>query len=250
MFPLRQSIAKHPVEAGLREEWIGKKEARPLRPRHQSPWLPVSHVPRPVERWLYARLYPQKWRDSRPRIDWLIRGRQVAKELGCRVVYDPRLHWRESRYVRDYNDHGPAALVGGAGDPLDACAALLHELGHHLLLERNHDSKRKLPNEEVAWQIAHELAARHRLPLNPRIRRVALASYRYTELSTWVPGSKTRNRRRPEPRSWRLEESRRSAEISTGFGIQSIGKKGKRHAKRHVKRLTARAQRRKPIEAG
>jgi hypothetical protein len=60
-------------------------------------------------------------------------------------------------------------------------------------------------------------------------------------------GSKRRTRRRPLPKSWQLEESARTKLISVGFGFDSMGKKGRRHAKRFIKRATAKAERRKPI---
>jgi hypothetical protein len=149
-------------------------------------------------------------------------------------------------YIENYRDHGPAVLVGGYGDQLDVCTALLHELGHHLLVVRKQHSSRTIPGEMAAWGAAHELAAQNRLPFNPRVRRTALYTYRYAQHLATVAGSKKRNRRRPDPHSWRLERSKRSAAISTGYGLFSLGKKGKRQAKKFIKRSTIHSERRRP----
>ncbi len=217
-------------------------------PRRKSPWFPESRVPRPFEKWLYDLLHQVKWSDRRPRIPWLIVARQVAKENGCRIVFDTSRRWEESMYIFDYHHHGPAVLVGGAGEPVDVCSALLHELGHHLLSHRRQHSTRTLRGEIAAWQVAHELAGKYRLPLNAKIRRTALYTYRYAQQLEEVSGSKARTRVRPAPHSWQLEESRRSATISKGYGTFSTGKKGKLHAKRFIKRSTTRTERRRAAE--
>ena len=211
-------------------------------PRRKIPGL-KSRVPRPFDKWLTEAFLHPKWKDHRPPIPWLIVIRSIAKEHGCRIVYDTSRHWRESTYLRNFRDHGPAILVGGAGEPIDVCSALLHELGHHILTVRGQHSSQAIPREVAAWEIAHELAAKYRLPLNPSVRRTGLHSYRETDRQ--VPGSKARTRRHPAPHSWQLETSRRSAAISTGTGFFSMGKKGKRHAKKFIKKATVRAERRK-----
>jgi hypothetical protein len=190
-------------------------------------------------------LHGPKWRDRRPRIPWLITARQIGKEHACRIVFDTSRRWEESAYLPNYRDHGPAVLAGGAGEPIDVCTSLLHELGHHLIAIRQQASTHRLTSEAAAWKAAHQLAARYRLPLNPRVRRTALYSYRYGQILAEVAGSKARTRRRPSPPSWRLEQSRRSADLPTCREIEPIGKKGKRHTKRFIKRATARAERRK-----
>lgn len=214
-------------------------------PRRKSPWLPDSRVPRPFDKWLYELLVGSpKWRNHCPPIPWLLVARRIGDEQGCRIVFDTSRHWMESVYIYNYRKHGPAILVGAVGSPVDVCTALLHELGHHLLTVRGQHSSWTLRGEIQAWDIAHQLAAEHRLPLNSRVRRTALYSYRYALHLASVSGSKARTRKRPAPRSWRLEESRRSAAISTSSGFFSVGKKGKRQAKKFIKKSTVRAERR------
>ena len=224
------------------------EEKRPSLRRRKTTWMPPTHAPRPFELWISDLIHGVRWKDSRPRIEWLITARTVAKEHGCRVVYDLSRDWTESVYITNYNGHGPVVCVGAVGSPIDVCSAFLHELGHHLLRIQDQHPKRTLPGELAAWEKANELAALYRLPLNARIRRTALYTYRYAQELEAAAGSKSRNRRRPQPHSWRLEDSRRSAAISTGVGLYSIGNKGKRHAKKFIKSSTVRAERRKPVE--
>lgn len=215
------------------------------RPRRRNLWLPDSRVPRPFDKWLYEILKGPRWRNHRLPIPWLAVARGIGDEHGCRIVCDTSRHWMESVYVRCYRKRGPAVLLGAVGDPLDVCSALLHELGHHILVVRDQHSSRTLAGETAAWGVAHELAAKYRLPLNPKVRRTALYSYRYAQHLATVQGSKARTRRRPAPHSWRLETSKRSAAISTGPGLFSTGKKGKREAKKFIKKSTVRAERRR-----
>lgn len=215
------------------------------RPRRRLPGLPNTRVPRSYDKWIRELLYPSTWSDScGSDVPWLALGRQIADKHGCSLVYDTSRHWKESMYFPSSADHGPVVCVGGTGDHIDSCSAFLHELGHHMLYVRAQHSTRTLAAEEAAWRVAHELALEHRLPLNPGVRRTALYSYRYAQQLAASSGSRGRTRKRPAPRSWRLETSRRSANASTRYGIESIGKKGRRHTKRYIKRATARKERR------
>ncbi|MBD3334121.1 MAG: hypothetical protein GF355_01240 [Candidatus Eisenbacteria bacterium] len=175
----------------------------------------------------------------------MITCRRIAKEHGCRIVYDRRHHWRESGYYREFRKLGPTILIGGAGDPLDCCSVLLHELGHHILHSKNQHPGEVISGEQAAWRVAHRLAQEHRLAVRPDIRREGLSSYRHAQRLEATAGSKNRNPRRRLPRSWRLEGSQRSATVHAGWGHYCTGKKGKRHAKRIIKRATAKAERRK-----
>jgi hypothetical protein len=216
-------------------------------PRRKTDWAPRGRAPRPYDDWILSLIIPETWRNSRPDLAWLIFARKLAKEHGCRVVFDVARRWSESQYAPDYRGHGPAVLIGGVGEGHASCTAFLHELGHHVLRRRGQEPRGTIEREVAAWVIAQELAAQHRLPLDPRYRRLGLRSHRLAQEFAATNGSKARTRKPKKPGSWRLEESRRSAGISVGLGFHSQGKKGKRHAKRFVKDATSRAERRKPV---
>jgi hypothetical protein len=205
-------------------------------------------VPRPFERWVDALIREDIWKDDRTfRAEWLDVLRQTVLQHECRLTVDTARHWRESIYVRNYRRKGPIILAGVAGNPKYGCTAIVHELGHHVLERGKRHPRDMVGGEEAAWEIAGQLARNHRLPFVPHIKRQALYSYRLEALLWEAQGSKRRTRRRLTPKSWRLEDSRRSALISRGFGLYAVGKKGKRYAKRFIKRATAKAERRKPV---
>jgi hypothetical protein len=201
-------------------------------------------VPRWWHYWLNDLLHPVPWKNAGNPWDWLQKLRALAKSYDCRLIFDPRHHWKESRYCRNRDERSPTILAGGAGDRRFVCAAILHELGHHILVIRHQHPAEALKGELAAWDVAHSLAEEHHLPLLGRPRRIALRSYREGIESERTAGSKRKNRRRQQPRSWRLEDSRRSAQVSNGGGLYAMGKKGKRHAKRYLKKATTRAERR------
>jgi hypothetical protein len=207
---------------------------------------PAGRYPRPFLRWLTAILKQEPWIDSKDLDDRIQETRRVAVAHGCHVVTDQRRHWRESAYRFDYEGKGPTILAGSAGNPNYVCTAILHELGHHLLhVDRRHP-RNPIEGERAAWRIAGEIARKHRLPLVASIRRKALYSYRLAELLHESGGSKRRNRRRA-PKSWDMQRSQRSRAVSAAKGLDPMGKKGKRHAKRTIKRATSKAERRRPI---
>lgn len=179
--------------------------------------------------------------------EWLDILRQLAREHECRLIVDSARHWQESIYFLDYRKKGPTILAGAARNKKYGCTAILHELGHHILRSEKRHPRDVIEGEDAAWKIACQLARGHALPFFPDIKRGALFSYRLGALLLETTGSRRTTRRRPPPKSWRLEDSARSALISRGFGFYSMGKKGKRHAKRFIKHATAKAERRKPI---
>ena len=209
---------------------------------------PQGHILRPFEKWLFNLLDNDIWVDSRQGGAWLDTLRAVASDHGCRIICDRRRHWAESIYVLDYRKRGPTILAGGATLDKYCCTTILHELGHHILIRGKRHPSDRLAGEEEAWGIAQAVALEHRLPLEPHIKRQALYSYRYYELLERTSGSRRKNRHRSLPRSWRLELSRRSSQASTGSAHFSMGKRGRRHAKRFIKKSTVKAERRKPLD--
>jgi hypothetical protein len=219
---------------------------RGKKPRKRS-WLPGT-VPRPFEKWLDALIRQDIWKDDPTlRAEWLDVLRQLAREHECRLVVDSARHWQESVYAGNHRKKGPTILAGAARNKKYGCTAILHELGHHLLQSGKRHPRDAIKGEEAAWKIACQLAREHGLPFVPGIKRRALYSYRLGELLLETAGSKRATRRRSPPKSWQLEDSMRSTLISRGFGFYSMGKRGKRHAKRFIKHATAKAERRKPI---
>jgi hypothetical protein len=186
------------------------------------------------------------WVDSRRGGPWLTELHNIASSTDCKLICDQMHHWRESVYVSDYKKKGPTILAGGAANDLECSTAILHELGHHILCQQNRHPHALIDGEKAAWNIAQDIARQNRLPFDPRTKRTALYSYRYRQLSEFTAGSKRKNKIRPAPKSWLLEGSRRSSVASAGCGVYSLGKRGKRHAKREIKKATARAERRIP----
>ena len=205
-----------------------------------------SNVPRPLEKWITNLLWEKKWDNVDADIDWLKRLRRLAGESGCRIRFDPDWHWKESRYCPGRAD-GATILAGGAGNPKYGCTSILHELGHHILHAESRHPGDMLKAEKAAWEIALDMARKHRLPFVPHIKKQALHSYRLGIMLEASTGSKRRARRRAAPKSWQLEDSRRSRTISTGYGLYSLGKKGRRYAKKFIKKATARTERRKLV---
>ena len=211
--------------------------------RNKSKKPQPRRIPRPFEKWLSEIFAEDVWTGSTQSYPWLKTVRRIAKESGCRIILDTSRHWQESLYSPDYKKMGPTILAGGATNPNYSCTAILHELGHHILKRDKQHPRDMLRGEEAAWRIAQGIAQKHRLPLASNIRRQALYSYRYRLLLV-APGSKRVHRRRPLPKSWQLEGSRRSAAASVDQP-SSMGKRGKRHAKRDIKRATSKAERRR-----
>jgi hypothetical protein len=202
------------------------------------------HVPRPFERWFFSLFINlEDWNDVDVDIDWLKKLRKIADNSGCRIVFDKNKHWRESVYLNDEKGRGPTILAGGSGNKKYGCTAILHELGHHTLEKRHQHPKDIEKAETAAWKIATGIAKEHQLPFVPHIKRRALYSYRIRKM----PGSKRLIMKRPLPKSWKLELSRRSTLLSGGRGTLSLGKKGKRKTKKLIKKRTAKAERRKPV---
>jgi hypothetical protein len=216
-------------------------------PRAFAHVVPKSRVLRPFEKWLLNIFSSDIWVDSRQGGVWLTKLHEIASSHGCRLLCDQMYHWQESMYVPDYKKGGPTILAGGAANDTECSTAILHELGHHILLNQKRHPGEEIEGEEAAWHIAQELAQEFRLPLETKIKRTALYSYRYWRLLERTAGSKRKNRVRPEPRSWRLESSKRSSAASASCGLYSQGKRGKRHAKRYIKKTTVKAERRKPV---
>jgi len=186
-----------------------------------------------------------EWKDSPADFPWLITLRRVTEEHGCQIIFDISRHWQESIYFADYGKKGPTILGGGLTNPKYSCTAILHELGHHILKSGKRHPRDLLRGEEEAWKIAQRIALEHRLPFVSKIKRQGLYSYRYRLFYQDAPGSKQKYRRRPLPKSWQLENSKRTAEAGVTVGFSSMGKKGRRHAKRHIKRATSKAQRKR-----
>ena len=207
-------------------------------------------IPRPFEKWFLGLFVRDEWKDKAADFSWLITVRDIAKGHGCSIIFDTSRHWRESFYSKNYLGKGPFILGGGAGNNKYSCTAILHELGHHVLCSGNRHPKDPLRGEEEAWQVAQRIAQEYKLPLVSHIKRKGLYSYRYhLVILQDAPGSKRRWRKRPAPKSWQLEGSKRTAKSSVSGRLYSMGKKGKKHEKRYLKRATSKAERRrKPVD--
>jgi len=216
-------------------------------PKHSPSYLPKGRILRPFEKWLLNLFTTDIWVDSREGGPWLAKLREIASAHGCRLICDRMRHYRESIYLRDYKNGGPTILAGGASSDGECCTAILHELGHHILHVKHHHPGDPEEGEKAAWRVAQKIAREHRLPCDPKVKSSALYSYRYREILLRTAGSKRKTRQRPQPHSWVLENSRRSSAASANIGLFSTGKKGKRHAKRFIKKKTAKAERRRPL---
>jgi len=198
------------------------------------------------ERWKLDISNSKEWKDSPTDYVWLITLRQIAKDYGCQIIFDSMHHWKESVFSFDFSGEGPTILCGGGKRPSYSCTALLHEIGHLLLLSTNQHPGNILQGEEEAWKIAQNIAKEYRLPFVSHIKRQGLYSYRYRLIYQRSPGSKHKYRKRPLPHSWQLEGSRQTskASVSTNF---SFGKKGRMYAKRYIKRATSKAIRKQKL---
>ncbi len=221
------------------------KHLEPRKPRYRSP-RPRS-VPRPIEIWIRSLLIGDRWKNAVEDPKWVRDIRALVEGRGCRLILDLARHWREGVFCYNYRDKGPVVLAGGKGRPSHVVTVILHELGHFELWSRNRHPKVRVTGEEEAWKVAEKIAGKHRLPCVASIRKEGLYSYRLRERLAQYDGSRQKTRKRPKPHSWKLEDSKRSALASMGFGTYSSGKKGKRHQKRFLKKSTRRAERREPI---
>ena len=186
----------------------------------------------------------EDWQDTNVQTDWLIKFRALASEYGCKVVFDPRHHWKDSYCELN----GGQVFVGGYGDQRFSCTAALHELGHHILIYQHHSPRNLGEREKAAWAIAQEIALKHRLPLVSSTKRRTLFSYEYRRLLESQRGSKGQTKMKPPAKRVQLKKSKRGSMISTGAEIApAAGKKGKRFDKRFIKRATKRAERRQKI---
>lgn len=188
-------------------------------------------IPRPFEKWLTSLFLEKEWKDSLADFPWLETVRQIANEYGCQIIFDVSHHWRESFFAQNFRRKGPMILAGGAGSSKHSCTSILHELGHLILHSKKHHPKDVMRGGEEAWQIAQRLALEHRLPLVSSIRRQALYSYRYHLVYQHAPGSKRKHRRRPPPKSWQLEGSKRTSKACARGEFYSTGKKAERRQK-------------------
>ena len=204
-------------------------------------------IPRPFDKWLISILDPLDWTDTNDADapQWVRRFRVLAAEIGCRLIYDPKHHWRESLFCSAAADGKTYILIGGAGKDNYCCTAALHELGHAILHARRNHPSEDIPGEEEAWRIATQIAERERLPLVASIRRKGLYSYRRARLLKASAGSKHRTKRRPLPKTGKLARSRRSSSVSLPSDAFPIGKKGRRKTKRDIKRMAAKSERRR-----
>jgi hypothetical protein len=207
-----------------------------------------GRVPRPFLKWLLGIFKQEPWKDSKDLDERIQETRKVVDAHNCGIVTDAGRHWRESVYLypEDFETNDPMILVGSAGNPSYVCTVILHELGHHVLRSGRRHPRDVLAAEKAAWRVAGEIARKHRLPFVASIRRQALYSYRLAVLLDETRGSKRRNRRRL-PKSWKMSLSQRSRAVSAAKRFDPMGKKGKRHVKRTIKRATSKAERRRPI---
>lgn len=224
---------------------MNQKPIQLKKPRHQSD-RPRS-APRPIEKWFRALLEGERWEDAAPDPEWAGHIRLFVEARGCRLILDLARHWRESVFCYDYLKKGPAILAGAKGRSSYAVTTILHELGHFTLWSQNRHPRDTISGEEEAWKLAERFASDHRFACVASIRRAGLYSYRLREMLAEFDGSKRKTRQRPNPNSWKMEDSKKSAMIAKGFGTYSTGKKGKRHQKRFLKKSARRAERRRPI---
>jgi hypothetical protein len=209
-------------------------------------------APKPLEMWITSAFAPWHRHSACGHPEWLSVLQQIARDTGCEIVFDPAHHWRESRYCPGDDRRRPVILVGGAGNPKHCCTALLHELGHHLLLKAHHAPKGLLDTEEAAWRLAQDLALQYRLPILDKTRRESLYTHKYALLQQANIGSKRKRRRRPTPKSLELTNTKRSAAVPKAHDVDVLptfpaGKKGRKFAKKFLERTVAKAERRKNI---
>lgn len=223
---------------------MAKKETVPNPRRKKSPIGHGRRVPRPIEKWLAA-LLGGDWTDK-PGPEWVGEARKISKLYGCQFVYDSRRRWQESAYISSDESTGLATIfLGGAGATrLIGLSAFSHELSHHILLLRGQEPSDLIECEERTWEIANELADNHKLPICPKTRRNALYSYRHWQLLVESRGSKRQTRQQKPPKADRLLESKRGSGVSRPIANSPIGKKGKRMAKKSIKKATNKAERR------
>jgi hypothetical protein len=195
---------------------------------------------------LLAMLLPWAWEDSKGQDvpEWVRRLSSRAAKIGVRVVYDTHRSYRESLFCLSAADGKPYILCGGAGKETFCCTVLIHELAHAMLHNQRSHPSDKLRGEEAAWQLANRIAQEERLPLMSAARRRGLYSYRRASLLAAVAGSKNQAKASPIPKTSALIRSRRSKAAKVRRVPLPKGKKARRNTKRHVKRATAKAERR------
>ncbi len=232
-----------------------KRRKERFHPQRRSYYIPeldgtAKRVPR-KEEMIFPSYFDANWDDSNPPFPWLPTCRRLAEQYGCALILDVKHSWDESWYSRDWpidyknRIEGPTLLVGGAGDPNFVCSALLHELGHHILVTQHRNPKAILDQEEEAWKIAQDLAREHRLPLVARARRLGLSSHRFFFQRHMNRGSRKNARKRPLPGSWTLAQSKQAALAPIPKEPKPLGKKGRRMTKKLLKRLAHKAERRR-----
>ena len=221
-------------------------------PEKYKKLFPGGRVLRPEDRVAINRVFGDEWYNYDGSFDWLNKCRGIAAWAGCGLIFDINKPWDESVYVENYNGEGRLIFAGGAGKEIDACSALLHEIGHRIIQIAGIEPADVIKREREAWIAAQAMAEYYELPFNPDCRRGALYLYRLSRLRDENKGSKRQSRlRRPkEPKTWKLTKSRRSGmtEKSTYRRWFAMGKKGKRYTKRELKRWAARADRRRPLK--
>lgn len=215
-----------------------------IKKRHSYPRSDGTCVPRPWQKWLEAVFVEKSWRNRSPQHDWFHKVRGLATSHGCNIKHDPKWHWSESMYMKNYKDLGPHILAGGRGRASYVSTAILHELGHHILHIQKLKPAEYLAEEAAAWKVACRLAADHQLPFVAHIRRQALYSYRYRKLCEDTAGSRRKNKRPARMTVDRIQNSKQSSKAGGSYQLLPVGKKGKRLFKREQKRRAARHERR------
>lgn len=219
------------IEKNEDEEWTSRSDGR--------------FVPRPEMKHfsgLFEQIILGEWKDYDEDYPWLKKLRRIAGEYGCRIVFDKRRTFDVS-FHSDENKYCPVLYIGGQGEEKEVCTVILHELAHHYLFKKSISPRDYIKREKLAWKTAAKIASENRLPFDRRCYKAGLHSYKRGLLLLETTGSKHKRRRRPEPKSWKLEKSKRSEAITFKEQL-SIGKKGKRYAKKFIKRATSKAERR------
>ena len=218
-------------------------------PRRDPMRVTGRRIDRPREKQILASFFPLDWVDTpdEEAPEWVRRLRVRAAEIGVQVIYDTKRKWEDSKFCSAAADGNAYILCGGAGKESFCCTALIHELAHAILHKSQNHPSDQIAGEEATWELANRIAQEERLPLMSQARRKGIHSYRRAALLASVAGSKNKAKPFHIPKTGELTGSRRSTVASMPPDRFPLGKKGRRKTKRDVKRSTAKAERRAPL---
>ena len=184
-------------------------------------------------------LLPRSWEDDPPDLPFLQRMTALCRRHGVKLLVDRKWHWRDSECATTESGE-KHILAGGKGKPVHVSTVILHELGHHVVMQRG-ESKDMTRCEEQAWEAAKEFPRRERLPFTDNVMRRCLHGYRIGRQLTLMCGSVHRRKR---AHAHALALSKRTKAAGWGLNFIALGKRGKRHLKRELKHAVAKSERR------